>query len=88
MREKNTSARPSMQEDGAEEEHAATQSETYPRAVSEEPTQCSGEDVREPEEPGDDAREANSHRKTVMEIEGGDVVDGQLDAEAGPVDDE
>jgi hypothetical protein len=78
-------AQPFEQQEGAQDGHAARQAEPVAGFVAENAAQGPGEKVHQAEQPGQDAGLGNAQPERVDEVQGGNVVDGDLHAEAGAV---
>ena len=79
---------PLQQENAAQEHGAALEAEDLPGLVAERAAQGPGKEVHQPEQAGGQSGHGNAKAEAVVEVERGDVVHGQLDAEARAVDQE
>ena len=79
---------PLQQEYAAQKHGAALAPENPPGLVAERAAQNPGEEVHQPKHPGHEPRHRDVEAEAVVEVQRGDVVHRQLDAEAGAVDQE
>ena len=88
IREKIARAMPSSSSTPPRNSVRPPQPEADAHLVAHDTSEGAGKEVHQSEQPGNQPRQPHTQAEAVVVVEGGDVVHRQLDAEAGPVNEE